>query len=199
VRARYVVYGCNGYLGALDRRLTGRIMPINNFILATEPLGTERARALIRDDVAVADSKFIINYFRLSADGRLLFGGGETYSLRFPADLKGFVRPYMLKIYPQLADARIDHAWGGTLAITLNRLPDFGRLDGDIYYAQGFSGHGVGMATLAGTLIAEAVAGTAERFDIFARIPTRRFPGGALLRWPALILAVAYYSLRDRL
>ena len=199
VQARHVVMACNGYLGGLDKRLAGRIMPINNFILATEPLGAERARQIIRDDVAVADSKFVINYFRLSADRRVLFGGGENYAPRFPADLKGFVRSYMLKVYPQLADARIDYAWGGTLAITMNRLPDFGRLDGNVYFAHGYSGHGVGMATLAGKLIGEAIAGTAERFDVFARIPTRRFPGGPLLRWPALVLGMAYYALRDRL
>ena len=109
------------------------------------------------------------------------------------------MRPYMLKIYPQLADTRIDYAWGGTLAITLNRLPHIGRLEPTIFFAQGYSGHGVGMATLAGKIIAEAVAGSAERFDVFARIPTRTFPGGRYLRWPGLVLGMLYYALRDRL
>ena len=199
VRARHLVIACNGYLGRLEPRLDGQMMPINNFVLATEPLGEARARALIRDDVAVSNTKFVLDYYRLSSDGRLLFGGGENYRPGFPADLKAFVRRYMLRIYPQLADARIDYAWGGTLAITLNRLPCFGRLDPEIYYAHGFSGQGVALTSLAGKLIAEAVAGTAERFDVFARLPHRHFPGGPLLRWPATVLGLMYYGLRDRL
>ncbi len=199
VAARYVVLACNGYLGKLGPRIAGRIMPINNFVLATEPLGEEGARALIRDDVCVTDTKFVVDYYRLSVDRRLLFGGGETYSSRFPKDLKGFVRKYMLRVYPQLAETRIDYAWGGTLAITLNRMPSFGRLDPNTFYAQGYSGQGVALTSLAGKLIAEAVAGTAERFDVFARLPHRDFPGGTLLRWPGLVAGMLYYSLRDRL
>lgn len=199
VHASFVVVACNGYLAGLVKPIRRFIMPINNYMLATEPLGEQGARALIRDNVAVADSKHVIDYYRLSADQRLLFGGGETYSMQFPADTKRFVRKYMLRVFPQLHSTRIDYAWGGTLAITLNRLPSFGRLQGDIYYAQGFSGHGVALTGLAGKLIAEAVAGTAERFDVFASIPTPRFPGGTLLRWPLLVLGMFYYSLRDRL
>jgi gamma-glutamylputrescine oxidase len=199
VRARYLVLACNGYLGGLEPRIAGKIMPINNFMLASEPLGEADARALIRDDVAVADTKFVVDYYRLSADRRLLFGGGETYRRRFPADIKGFVRKYMLRVFPQLAETRIDYAWGGALAITLNRLPAFGRLAPSTFYAQGYSGHGVALTSLAGKLIAEAVVGTAERFDVFARIPTPSFPGGTLLRWPGLVAGMLYYSLRDRL
>ncbi len=199
VRARYVVLACNGYLGRLEARISGKIMPINNFILATEPLGKDKARSLIRDDVAVQDTKFVIDYYRLSADHRLLFGGGENYTSRFPSDIKRFVRKYMLRVYPQLADTRIDYAWGGTLAVTMNRLPTFGRLEGDVYYAQGYSGSGVALTSMGGKLIAEAIAGTAERFDIFARIPQRTFPGGTLLRWPGLVLGMLYYTLRDKL
>ncbi len=199
VRARYLVLACNGYLEGLERRIAGKIMPINNYILATEPLGETGARDIIRDDVAVSDTKFVIDYYRLSADKRLLFGGGETYRRGFPADIKGFVRKYMLRVYPQLAEARIDYAWGGTLAITLNRLPSFGRLGLGLFYAQGFSGHGVALTTLAGKLIAEAVAGSAERFDVFARLPQPSFPGGTLLRWPGLVAGMLYYTLRDKL
>lgn len=199
VIAHHLVLACNGYLDRLEPRLAGKIMPINNFILATEPLGDDLTREIIRDDVAVADTKFVIDYYRLSADKRLLFGGGENYRRSFPKDMAGFVRKYMLQVYPQLESTRIDYAWGGTLAITLNRMPDFGRLSSNIYFVQGFSGHGVAMASLAGKLIAEAVAGTAERFDVFARIPTRRFPGGTLLRWPGLVLGMLYYALRDKL
>ena len=199
VTADYVVLACNGYLESLEPRVAGRIMPINNFILATEPLGTARAQVLIRDDVAVADSKFVIDYYRLSADRRLLFGGGENYTRNFPRDLKKFVRKYMLRVYPELSDVVIEYAWGGTLAVTFRRLPHFGRLEPNVYFAQGFSGHGVALTSLAGKLIAEAVAGTAERFDIFANLPSPAFPGGTLLRWPGLVLGMFYYAMRDRL
>lgn len=199
VKARYVLLGCNAYLGRLEPRLAAKILPIGSYMLATEPLGEERARRLIRDDVAVCDTKFVVSYYRLSADRRLLYGGGETYTGRAPRDLKAFVRTYMLRIFPQLTDVRIDYAWGGQVAITLNRLPHFGRLAPNVYFAQGYSGQGVALASLAGKLVAEAIAGTAERFDIFARIRHRDFPGGARLRRPAAAIGMLYYSLRDRL
>jgi gamma-glutamylputrescine oxidase len=199
VSARYLVLACNGYLERLEPRTAGRIMPINNYMLATEPLDEAMARRLIRDDVSMSDSLFVINYWKLSGDNRLLFGGGESYSRRFPADIKGFVRKYMLRIYPELADTRIDYGWGGTLAITLNRMPDFGRLGRNGFYAHGYSGHGVPIATLAGKLLAEAISGTAERFDVMASVPSPRFPGGTLLRWPGLVAGMLFYSLRDRL
>jgi gamma-glutamylputrescine oxidase len=199
IEARYVVLAANGYLGTLAPRLAGWITPINNFMLATAPLGEAAAHALIRDDVAVADTKFVVDYFRLSADRRLLFGGGESYGPGFPADIKGFVRRYMLRVCPQLADVAIDYGWGGTLAITRSRLPHFARLAPEVFVAHGYSGQGIALATLAGELIAEAVAGTAERFDVMADLPLQRFPGGALLRRPALIAGMLYYGLRDRL
>ena len=199
VTARFALLAGNAYLGGLEPRIAGAIMPINNYIIATEPLGEARARALIRDDVAVHDTKFVVDYYRLSADRRLLFGGGETYSRHDPRDIAGFVRRYMLRVFPQLADVRIDYAWGGTLAITLSRLPQIGRLEPNLYYAHGFSGQGVALTGLAGSLMAEAIAGQAERFDVFARIPHRSFPGGVLLRRPAQILGMLYYSLRDKL
>ncbi|MPZ09601.1 MAG: FAD-dependent oxidoreductase [Kiloniellaceae bacterium] len=199
VRADHLVLACNAHLGALEPRIASTIMPINNFIIATEPLGAARAHSLIANDAAVADSKHVIDYYRLSADGRLLFGGGESYRMRYPRDIAGIVRRCMLKVFPQLADVAIDYAWGGKVAITMNRLPAFGRLDGDVFYAQGFSGQGVALTTLAGKLIAEAVAGQAERFDILAQIPTPRFPGGTLLRWPSLVAGMLYYALRDKL
>ena len=197
VRARFLVVACNGYLEKLEPRTAGRIMPINNYMLATEPLPEDLARRLIRDDTSMSDSRFVINYWKLSADNRLLFGGGESYSSRFPADLKGFVRKYMLRIYPELVDTRIDYGWGGTLAITLKRMPDFGRLSPNVFYAHGYSGHGVPTATLAGKLLAEVISGTAERFDIMAGVPVSQFPGGTLLRWPGLVAGMRFYSLRD--
>ncbi|MEQ8357192.1 MAG: FAD-binding oxidoreductase [Kiloniellaceae bacterium] len=199
VTADHLVLAGNGHLGRLEPRIAATIMPINNFIIATEPLGAARAKALIANDAAVADSKYVIDYYRLSADKRLLFGGGETYRMGYPNDIPGVVRPCMLKVFPQLADVKIDYAWGGKVAITMNRLPAFGRLDGDILYAQGFSGQGVALTTLAGKVIAEAVAGQAERFDVMAQIPTPRFPGGTLLRWPSLVVGMLYYSLLDKL
>jgi len=199
VRASFLVLACNGYLDKLEPRTAGRIMPINNYMLATEPLSEELARRLIRDDTSMSDSRFVINYWKLSADNRLLFGGGESYSRRFPADMKGFVRKYMLRIYPELADTRIDYGWGGTLAITLKRMPDFGRVAPNVFYAHGYSGHGVPTATLAGKLLAEVISGTAERFDVMANVPTSQFPGGTLLRWPGLVAGMLFYSLRDRI
>ncbi|TLM76373.1 NAD(P)/FAD-dependent oxidoreductase [Microbulbifer harenosus] len=199
VRARNVILACNGYLGKLEPRMAGRIMPINNFVLATEPLPQELARELIANDYALQDTLFVINYWKLSGDNRLIFGGGENYTSRFPQDIRAFVRRYMLETYPQLADTRVDFGWGGTLAITLNRMPSIGRLEPNVYYSQGYSGHGVPTATFAGKVLAEVLAGTEERFDILARIPTPSFPGGTLLRWPGLVAGMLYYSLKDKL
>jgi gamma-glutamylputrescine oxidase len=197
VSADHVILAGNGYLGGLEPGYASRVMPINNFILATEPLG-DRAQDILAEPVAVADSKFVVNYWRLSEDNRLLFGGGESYGYRFPDILKT-VRPAMLKIYPQLADVKITHAWGGTLAITMNRMPALLRPQPNVLAASACSGHGVALSTLTGKLLAETVTGNAEGFDLLARIPQPRFPGGAALRWPLLVLAMTWYSLRDRL
>jgi len=199
VRSQFVVLGCNGYLGKLQPKVASRVMPINNFIVATEPLGESLARSLIRDDVAVGDSKFVINYYRLSDDHRLLFGGGESYSYAFPSDIASLVQKHMLSVYPQLSNKKIDYAWGGTLGITVNRLPHIERVSANILSASGFSGHGVAMATLAGQLCSEAIATTAERFDLMASIPTWPFPGGSALRTPLLKLAMTWYAMRDKL
>ena len=197
VSADHVILACNGYLGALEPKVAAKVMPINNFIIATEPLG-DRAREILSQPVAVADTKFVVNYWHLSEDNRLLFGGGESYGYRFP-DIVRTVRKPMLKVYPQLADTRIDYAWGGTLAITMNRMPCFTRPAPNVMSASGYSGHGVALATMAGKIIAEAIAGQAERFDLMAALPQHRFPGGAALRWPMLALAMTWYSMRDRL
>ncbi|WP_163933885.1 FAD-binding oxidoreductase [Paraferrimonas sp. SM1919] len=199
IHAKKVVLGCNGYLGKLFPKVAGKIMPINNFIAVTEPLGADVAESLISNNYAVADSKFVINYFRLTPDHRLLFGGGENYSSHFPKDIKNFVRPHMLEIYPQLQDTQLDYAWGGTLAITLNRMPHFSCIDDCIYVAQGYSGHGVALATLAGKLITDAIKGNPEQFNAMAKYPTPSFPGGTLLRYPGLVAGMLYYSLLDRI
>ncbi|MFO7920124.1 MAG: FAD-binding oxidoreductase [Nioella sp.] len=199
VTARHVVLGCNGYLGRLVPRVAARVMPINNYVVATEPLGRARQEEIIRHNHAVADSKFVVNYFRFSDDHRLLFGGTESYRYRFPRDIAGAVRRPLEEVFPQLEGVPITHAWGGTLGITMNRMPHFERIAGNILSLSGYSGHGVAMATLAGQIAAETIAGQAERFDVMASVPTPRFPGGATLRWPLLVLAMAWYSLRDRL
>lgn len=198
IKAKYAVIACNGYLGDLQPRIAGKIMPIANFIIATEPLSEAEANALIPHDVCVCDTKFVVNYYRLSADRRLLWGGGEKYTATPPADIPAFVRPHMLRAFPHLKDKRIEYGWSGMLAITMNRLPDMGRV-GNVFHAQGYSGQGVAIAGLAGKLIAEALGGTAERFDVFARLPHSTFPGGTLLRHPLLVLAMLWYAMRDRL
>ncbi|MFN0113445.1 MAG: NAD(P)/FAD-dependent oxidoreductase [Paracoccaceae bacterium] len=198
VTADHVILACNGYLGALDPHVAARVMPINSYLLATEPLG-DRARNLFSEPVAATDTKFVNNYWRLSEDGRLLFGGAETYGYRFPADIVATVRKPMLRVYPHLADVRIDHAWGGTLAITMNRLPCFARPRSNVLSVSGYSGYGVAMAGMAGRVLAEAVAGQATRFDLMAGLPMPRFPGGTALRSPLLVLAMTWYGLRDRL
>jgi gamma-glutamylputrescine oxidase len=197
VTADHVILAGNGYIGGLEPGYPSRVMPINNFIVATEPLG-DRAKDVLAEPVAVADSNFVVNYWRLSEDNRLLFGGGESYGYRFPDILKT-VRAPMLKIYPQLADVKITHAWGGTLAITMNRMPALMRPHPNVLAGSACSGHGVALSTLTGKLLAEAVTGNASGFDLLATIPQPRFPGGATLRWPLLVLAMTWYSMRDRL
>ena len=199
VEAGYVVLAGNAYLGRLEPRIESRIMPIANHVLATEPLGERRARSLIRSGACVHSTKFVVDYYRCTADHRLLFGGGETWTDRPLEDPGAFVRRYMLRVFPQLADVRIDHAWSGRLAITRSRLPHVGRLAPNGFFAQGFSGHGVALTQIAGKLVAEAVAGTAERFDVLAGLRHRAFPGGRRLRHPLLVLGMLYYALRDKL
>ena len=199
VRCQYILLACNGYLEKLEPRIAGKIMPIRSLMLATEPLPEDLCRRINRDDIAVADSKFAVNYFRMSADNRLLWGGRETYTGRMPSDVAGFVRRAMIKRYPYLKDVKIDYGWGGQLAITLNRQPHFERIQENLFVAQGYSGHGVAMATLGGKLMADAIATSAEKFDVFAHYPTPTFPGGTLLRKPGMVAGMLYFSLRDSL
>ncbi|KIC35386.1 oxidoreductase [Leisingera sp. ANG-M7] len=198
VTADHLILACNGYLGGLNGQVAARVMPINNFVVATEPLGDDTGRVLARD-VAVADTKFVVNYFRLSHDKRLLFGGGESYGYRFPADISATVRKPMAEIFPHLKDVRIDYAWGGTLGITMKRMPYLARLAPNVLTASGYSGHGVGTATHAGQLMAQAIQGQAVGFDTLARVPAPRFPGGPRMRSPLLVLAMTWFAMRDRL
>jgi len=199
IKARQLLLACNGYLGDLASDVAASVMPINNYIIATEKLEPSLAASLIRDNMAVADSKFVVNYFRVSTDNRLLFGGRESYGYRFPANIKSFVRSAMLSVYPQLEDTGIDYGWGGTLAITMNRMPHIRQLSTNVMSSSGYSGHGVGMATLSGKLCAEAVADRFDSFNVMAKLDHMKFPGGTLLRSPLLKLGMMYYSLRDRL
>jgi len=199
VTCDHLVFCGNAYLGALQPDLRRKVMPVGTYIIATESLGAHRAREIMPANAAIADINFVLDYFRCSADHRLLYGGRVSYSTLTPGNLKTTMRPRMLKVFPELEDVKIEYAWGGFVAITMNRAPDLGRLRDNIYFAQGFSGHGMALTGFAGALMAEAIAGTAERLDLFARIPHNPFPGGRLLRTPALVLGTLYYRLRDLL
>jgi gamma-glutamylputrescine oxidase len=199
VRARFLVLCGNVYLGATAPALAAKIMAVATYIVATESLGKERARQLIGNNAAVSDMNWVLDYFRRSADHRLLFGGRVNYSGLKSFDAPGATRARMLRVFPQLRDVRIEYAWGGEVDITLNRAPHFGRLAPNVYFLQGFSGHGIALTGIAGKLVAEAISGTAGRFDVFARIPHANFPGGAALRRPTLVLAMLWYRLKDLL
>jgi gamma-glutamylputrescine oxidase len=199
VNAKFVVLCCNAYGQPLVPGLRSRIMPVGTYIVATEPLGEARITELIRENVAVSDINFVLDYFRRSADHRLLFGGRVSYSGRDAFNTAEATRKRMVRVFPQLKDARIEYAWGGYVDITMNRAPDFGRVAPNVYYLQGFSGHGIALTGIAGKLVADAIAGQAERFDLFAQLEHRDFPGGPLLRTPALILAMMWYRMRDLL
>lgn len=199
ITANHLVLACNGYIGDLHSDVARRVMPINNYIVATEPMSPEQQEEIVRGNIAVADSKFIVNYFRFSDDHRLLFGGTESYRYRFPNDIAAQVRKPLAEIFPSLANVKIDHSWGGTLGITMNRMPHYEKYGGNILSMSGFSGSGVALGTLSGQIAAEAIAGQSERFDIMADVPTPRFPGGSKMQHPLLVLAMLWYSFRDRL
>jgi len=199
VSADFVVLGTNAFQHGLVPELEGRVMRAANYMIATEPLSAERAARVLPRNDALSDANFVLDYYRLSADRRLLYGGEVSYTGREPRGLQERMDAKLARLFPVLAGVGIDYRWGGEVAITLNRAPDFGRIGQTLYYAQGYSGHGMALAGLAGKLMAEGVAGQSERFDAFAAVPHRRFPGGERLRTPLLALATAFYKLRDRL
>ncbi|MCO8168092.1 FAD-binding oxidoreductase [Pseudomonas sp. 21LCFQ02] len=199
VRAKFVIVAGNAYLGNLVPELAAKSMPCGTQVITTEPLNEELARSLLPDDYCVEDCNYLLDYYRLSADKRLIFGGGVVYGARDPANIEAIIRPKMLKVFPQLKDVKIDYAWTGNFLLTLSRLPQVGRLGDNIYYSQGCSGHGVTYTHLAGKVLAEALRGQAERFDAFAGLPHYPFPGGQMLRTPLTALGAWYYSLRDKL
>jgi glycine/D-amino acid oxidase-like deaminating enzyme len=201
VRAGHLVLACNAYLGTLNRALAGKVLPAGSYIIATEPLPEAVGRKLLPQNMAVCDQRVALDYFRLSADGRLLFGGACHYSGRDPKDIAGYMRPKMLKVFPQLQNSRIDFQWGGMIGIGANRLPQIGRLpdQANVYYAQAYAGHGLNATHLAGRLLAEAIAGQVDgRFDLFARVPHATFPGGQRLRSPLLALGMLWHRLKDQ-
>ena len=199
VRAKFLAICANVGNVDLSRRLARKLIGVASYIVATKPLDAARARALLRDNIAVADLNWIIDYYRLSADHRLLFGGRVSYSGLDPLGTARATRLRMLNVFPQLADTEIEYDWGGMIDITMSRLPNFGRLEPNAYYLQGYSGHGMVATTIAGRILAEAIAGQAERFDVFTRIKHHDFPGGKLFRRPTLVLAMTWFRLRDLL
>jgi gamma-glutamylputrescine oxidase len=199
IKAKFVVVAGNAYLGNLVPELSAKSMPCGTQVITTEPLSEEVARSLLPQDYCVEDCNYLLDYYRLSGDNRLIFGGGVVYGARDPANIEAIIRPKMLKAFPQLKDVKIDYAWTGNFLLTLSRLPQVGRLGDNIYYSQGCSGHGVTYTHLAGKLLGEALRGQAERFDAFADLPHYPFPGGRLFQVPFSAMGAWYYTLRDKL
>jgi glycine/D-amino acid oxidase-like deaminating enzyme len=200
VRAKTLVLCCNAYLNGLDRELGGKVLPAGSYLIATEPLGEARARSLLPQNMAVCDQRVALDYYRLSADHRLLFGGACHYSGRDPKDIAAYMRPKMLQVFPQLADVRINYQWGGMIGIGANRLPQIGRLSQqpNVFYAQAYSGHGLNATHLAGRLLGEAISGQESgRFELFAKVPHMTFPGGRHLRSPLLALGMLWHRLKE--
>ena len=200
VRANTLVLACNAYLNGLNPHLSGKVLPAGSYIIATEPLSQAQATQLLPRNMAVCDQRVTVDYFRLSSDRRLLFGGACHYSGRDPKDIGAYMRPKMLQVFPQLADVKIDYQWGGMIGIGANRLPQIGRLSDqpNVYYAQAYAGHGLNATHLAGKLLAEAISGQQHgRFDLFAQVPHMTFPGGKHLRSPLLALGMLWHRLKE--
>ncbi|MGD8162245.1 NAD(P)/FAD-dependent oxidoreductase [Pantoea sp. FN0307] len=200
VSAKFVIFAGNAYLAPeLEPRLSRKSMPCGSQIVTTEPLSVDQALALLPDNYCVEDCNYLLDYFRLTADNRLLYGGGVIYGAREPQDIAALIRPKLLKTFPQLQNVKLSHCWSGNFLLTLSRMPQLGRLDKQVYYIQGDSGHGVTFTHLAGKLVAETLRGDAERFDAFARLPHLPFPGGRRFKVPLTAVGAAWYALRDRL
>jgi gamma-glutamylputrescine oxidase len=199
VDADAVILAGNGYLCGIDEEVEARVMPIDNYILATAPIGAGMSGGIIPGGEAVSDTRFVVYYFRPTRDGRLVFGGGETYARHHRGDITALVRKHLRIVYPRLGDVTVDYAWGGTLAVTIHRLPYIRKVRSGVYAAAGYSGQGVALAPFAGKVIADAIRHAPGKLDQFATLPTPRFPGGTLLRKPALVAGMLWYALRDRI
>jgi gamma-glutamylputrescine oxidase len=197
VLAEQVLLAGNVYMSGLADHLSGRVMPVGTYIVCTEPMDQARCKALIPTRACVCDTNFVLDYFRPTADHRMLFGGRVSYSAKTPINLKRSMRKRMLNVFAQLRDVQVMHAWGGFVDISMNRAPDFGRIKNNVYYLQGFSGHGLALTGMAGRMVARAMQGDSAQFDVFARIKHRQFPGGTLLRMPSLVIGMAWYRMRD--
>ena len=199
VVADHVVIATNAYGDRLVPQMSGRIMRAANYMIATAPMSEQQAAQVLPRNDALSDTNFVLDYYRLSRDRRLIYGGEVSYDGRPPRGLEARTDAKIRRLFPVLKEIDIEYRWGGDVAITMNRAPDFGRLAPNVFYAQGYSGHGMALAGLAGKLLAETIAGQSERFDIFSAMPHRMFPGGRWLRTPLLVLATNFYKLRDRL
>ena len=203
VRASYVVLAGNCTLAQFGPKvapgITPRVMPVGTYIIATKPLSDGLVRSIIPSGAAVCDNNFVMDYYRFSADNRMLFGGEVSYTTKTPRNLSAHMQARLLDIFPQLGQVRIDYTWGGFVDISMNRAPDFGRIADNVYYLQGFSGHGVALTGLAGRMVAQTISQQASSFDVFAKLKHHHFPGGALLRMPTLAMGMMYHRLRDLL
>ncbi|WOD11456.1 FAD-binding oxidoreductase [Pseudomonas sp. NyZ704] len=200
VSAGQLVLACNAYLRDLQPQLSGKVLPAGSYVIATEPLGEERARALIPQNMAVCDQRVALDYYRLSADHRLVFGGACHYSGRDPADIAAYMRPKMLRVFPQLAEVKIDYQWGGMIGIGANRLPQIGKLpeQANVFYAQAYAGHGINATHLAAKLLGAAISGQASSgFELFDRVPHMTFPGGKHLRAPLLAMGMMWEQIKE--
>jgi gamma-glutamylputrescine oxidase len=198
VKCKFVIVACNAYIGDLEPKLAKMSMPCGTQVITTEPLGA-LADEIMPADHCVEDNNFLLDYYRLSGDKRLIFGGGVVYGARDPKHIEAIIRPNMCKVFPQLKNVKIDYGWTGNFLLTLSRMPEVGKLSDNIYYSQGCSGHGITFTHLIGRLLSEAIRGQAERFSAFERLPHYPFPGGRLLRVPLTAMGAAWYDLRDRL
>jgi len=199
VKAKFVVVAGNAYLGGLVPELASKSMPCGTQVITTEPLSADLAKSLLPTDYCVEDCNYLLDYYRLTGDNRLIFGGGVVYGARDPSNIEAIIRPKMLKVFPQLKNVKIDFAWTGNFLLTLSRLPQVGRIGDNIYYSQGCSGHGVTYTHLAGKVLAEVLRGQAERFDAFATLPHYPFPGGRMFQVPFSAIGAWYYTMRDKL
>ncbi|MCJ1887376.1 FAD-binding oxidoreductase [Pseudomonas sp. LA21] len=199
VKAKFVVVAGNAYLGGLVPELASKSMPCGTQVITTEPLSADLAKSLLPQDYCVEDCNYLLDYYRLTSDNRLIFGGGVVYGARDPSNIEAIIRPKMLKVFPQLKNVKIDFAWTGNFLLTLSRLPQVGRIGDNIYYSQGCSGHGVTYTHLAGKVLAEVLRGQAERFDAFATLPHYPFPGGRMFQVPFSAIGAWYYTMRDKL
>ena len=199
VKCKFVIVAGNAYLNGLMPELQAKSMPCGTQVITTEPLSDELAHSLLPQDYCVEDCNYLLDYFRLSGDNRLIYGGGVVYGARDPADIEAIIRPKMLSTFPQLKDVKIDFTWTGNFLLTLSRLPQVGRIGSNIYYSQGCSGHGVTYTHLAGQILAETINGQAKRFDAFAGLPHYPFPGGHLMQVPFSAIGAWYYTMRDKL